>query len=422
MGKKNGKLTLEDLKTQIIKDRFDNYLALDKEAGAEFLAEYGIFSRERYKGIFYKDSCTVKIFDIKNPFSTRDLVVKVHKGNIHVLEDRQVVVVELIVGRMKSQKPTHENIFACDIIGKVQNPKSMISAPLESKEIMEKKHELMQQLQSAEFREKAKQEIARKRALELDKQVQLDKEQTLIHKAEENEYRRKESIAKERKQKKIEAYQNGIRDVLERRRIKRLYHFTRIENLQSILTHGLLSVTEMSQKKITRFNNDHRRYDGKKNCISLSVEYPNSDNLRRFMDDREGSKWIVLAIDPEVILNHKCYFAEHNAASHSIATCLDDRMSPESFENMFAKEINVAFSHGRRTIDRYPGSPSYWPTSLQAEILVDGKIDPEYITAIYFQDETDKDSYKGKIRGKRLLVNELLFKKSRYQYRNFREY
>ena len=284
----------------------------------------------------------------------------------------------------------------------------------------------MQQLQSEEFREKAKEEIARKRALELEKQLQLDKEQTLIHKAQEkqmaDECRRKELLAKERKQKETEEYQNGIREVLAKRRIKRLYHFTRIENLQSILTHGILPETELSQKKMSHFSNDPRRYDGKKNCISLSVEYPNSDNLHKFMKEKIGAKWVVLAVDPEVILYHNCYFAEHNAASSSISSFLDHNVSPKAFENMFADEIIVGFSHGKRIINRRVGTPSYWPTSLQAEIMLEGRIAPEYITAIYFQDELDKSSYKTIARGKRLLVNETLFKQSRYEYRNFRAY
>lgn len=66
-----------------------------------------------------------------------------------------------------------------------------------------------------------------------------------------------------------------IMKCIEKRKIKKLIHFTSVSNLESILKKGLLSREMLEEKNIKFECTDMQRYDGKKDCISLSIEYPN---------------------------------------------------------------------------------------------------------------------------------------------------
>ncbi len=66
-----------------------------------------------------------------------------------------------------------------------------------------------------------------------------------------------------------------IMKCIEKRKIKKLIHFTSVSNLESILKKGLLSREMLEEKNIKFECTDMQRYDGRKDCISLSIEYPN---------------------------------------------------------------------------------------------------------------------------------------------------
>lgn len=81
-----------------------------------------------------------------------------------------------------------------------------------------------------------------------------------------------------------------IQDVINRRNIKFLVHFTRLENLDNILTNGIIPRNDMTDQFIKPFDfllndkesngkyiyNDDYRYDGKCDYSCFSISFPNN--------------------------------------------------------------------------------------------------------------------------------------------------
>lgn len=67
----------------------------------------------------------------------------------------------------------------------------------------------------------------------------------------------------------------AIQGFVVERKIKYLVHFTRIENLSSIMSYGLIPVASLSERRIDYVNNDLYRIDGFENATCLSIQFPN---------------------------------------------------------------------------------------------------------------------------------------------------
>lgn len=63
--------------------------------------------------------------------------------------------------------------------------------------------------------------------------------------------------------------------ILDQKKITNLYHFTKAENLDTILNKGLLSLTKLNTEKIEYSYTDEIRFDGKRNYICNSLSFPN---------------------------------------------------------------------------------------------------------------------------------------------------
>lgn len=71
------------------------------------------------------------------------------------------------------------------------------------------------------------------------------------------------------------------------RGIKSLFNFTRVDNLPSILTEGLLTREACALAGIDPAINDLHRYDGT-GAISATISYP---NYRMAVGDGQGAGW-----------------------------------------------------------------------------------------------------------------------------------
>jgi hypothetical protein len=108
----------------------------------------------------------------------------------------------------------------------------------------------------------------------------------------------------------------------EYKNIKALYHFTPIWNIPSILEHGLLSRDQCEDTNNIIFYNiygkytDKDRYDGRKDCISCSINKPYFNMLsdkRRIMKKYGGIT--ILRIQKEIInKSNYALFVNGNAA------------------------------------------------------------------------------------------------------------
>ncbi|TGQ28515.1 DUF4433 domain-containing protein [Mesorhizobium sp. M00.F.Ca.ET.216.01.1.1] len=66
-------------------------------------------------------------------------------------------------------------------------------------------------------------------------------------------------------------FRERIRHEAVRRGIPYLVHFTQAWNLPSIVTHGLLSRTELAERNLNVFLSDRSRLDEKDEAISVSI-------------------------------------------------------------------------------------------------------------------------------------------------------
>jgi hypothetical protein len=171
-----------------------------------------------------------------------------------------------------------------------------------------------------------------------------------------------------------------IQDVLARRGIPALYHFTRNANLSHILEHGLLSRNEIAARGIDAHVSDQLRLDGHLNAISVSIGFP---NYRMFYSLRcaTNQEWAVIAFKPELLSMCDCCFYPTNAAASAMAALPPDtRRGCSALEEMFASPAPCG-------VERDAAIGSHLPTDPQAEVMVLEPIDPMFIDGIYFQSD-----------------------------------
>ena len=388
MARQNRFKSFEELNSVVLDIAFEEFAVAGIDERRRILAAFDLIYQGYYKGTYSKTSNKVIISDKRNPFSGEILRVKL-VGGILSIPDKAKVIVKLTAFK-DNGKLTPNNIFAGQFIrfaDKQNNNNDFDGIPLYSKEEAEKERELLKKQDRARFsRLKDKREKA-----------QLEE-------------------AKLRKQE--------IGAILEERKIFNLVHFSRIENIDSIIEFGLLPITQLEKNELQFIKNDEGRYDNKDNCISVTIEYPNYWVLKEFRERYPYSKWAILVLDSSLLLEHNCYFAEHNAASIGISKSLNNKVTSHDFLKMFDPVVKVQKTTGIDTYNRINlnNQFSYLPTSEQAEILVEGTIDTKYIKGVWFMDSEDAEIYRRKLESKRKIVkvNSSIFTTSRENYKGFR--
>lgn len=196
------------------------------------------------------------------------------------------------------------------------------------------------------------------------------------------------SVCDEQKQK--------VRELVERRNINSLIHFTRQENLLSILQHGLVPVNLQQEMKIESIHNDDQRIDEQLDATSLSIEFPNYSLFYQFRKYKyPDSKWIVLDVDKEVLFcpSRVIFYCRTNAASVLPRTSNTmDLCKADSFENLFCesaltKDNKLNYRSALQIGNNIPTDP-------QAEILISGIIESQYINKIYFQNKNSFNEWR----------------------------
>lgn len=193
-----------------------------------------------------------------------------------------------------------------------------------------------------------------------------------------------------------------IKNIIQQRKLQNLIHFTRIENLESILQKGLLSRKDLDTNKINYISNDSERWDAKINATCFSIEFPNGFLLKTFKDKYKNSKWVIMLLDINLLnnSNKKC-FCNRNAGGATNWVNCPKSQSSESFKSMFDEKV-------------YSKSPArseqlyikdYLPTDVQAEILIEGNIQPKFIKNLIFETQDDLDFCKDCFDNKRLFEN-----------------
>lgn len=212
---------------------------------------------------------------------------------------------------------------------------------------------------------KANKKLAERAALEESWRAAEEERKREELQKKELEKKKKEKELQEKlqtEQRKRASYRNTVHQ----RSITELIHFTRIENVRSILKHGILPRDKQDDIYPEPITNDSVRYDGHTDASCISVSFPNYKMLYSLKNQQPGSRWAVLSLSPDLLYDTditQFFFFEKNAATKDTGRC--------TFEGMFG------------------GKSGSDPADPQAEILAFGNIPPKYIRKIYVENSDD---------------------------------
>lgn len=176
---------------------------------------------------------------------------------------------------------------------------------------------------------------------------------------------------------------NGIQELIAARGIRHVVHFTRIENLASILTRGLLSKSELHEKGLNSLINDHYRYDDHPEAVCCSLSFPNYRMFYRVRCEQPDSDWAVIRLKPQILWEKHCLFCAENAASLSISSMPTSTWEGiQGLRKMFANHKEMPTRDALRI-------PEHYTTNPQAEVLALESIEPDNIIDVCF-DSNDR--------------------------------
>lgn len=204
-------------------------------------------------------------------------------------------------------------------------------------------------------------------------------EKARIKRAQEAESRRKAELER----RPVE-----IHDLCRSRGITNLIHFTRIENLASILVKGLLcrETLEKNPERERPIFNDPERLDNHKNAICLSISFPNYRMFYR-LRQQANSKWVVLVLDATILWELDCAFNQTNAASNGM------RQLPLTSRKMVCSLSQMFDDNSERFRIKYQ-LPDAYTTDPQAEVLVFDPIPPSYFQSIHFNNSQEYKEWR----------------------------
>lgn len=185
-----------------------------------------------------------------------------------------------------------------------------------------------------------------------------------------------------------------IKQILEKREITYLFHFTRLENLDSILENGLYSHAYLCQNEIQSVILDNVRADNARNGICLSVSFPN--NIMFYSHRmRFGGNWVVVVLKAQLlyeITNREIVFFDTNAAFKKFRNMdINSLRSSQALESLFLEPVE---NNRDGQLYRHSSLLPKDPTDVQAEIMVAKHIETKYISHVLFDTQTLAQRYK----------------------------
>lgn len=156
------------------------------------------------------------------------------------------------------------------------------------------------------------------------------------------------------------------------RKVEYLYHFTPCANLPGIVKYGIVP-KECLEDDANAICLDDVRADGREDCSSFSISFPNYQMLySRY--NKSHIKHVIIEIDIDCLKSidyDNMLFFPSNAAKKEYRN-----LESDSFQGLEA--VKRMFDNNRQG-----GIPDSYTTDPQAELLIRGKIPPEKIHAIY---------------------------------------
>lgn len=188
--------------------------------------------------------------------------------------------------------------------------------------------------------------------------------------------------------------QQAIQAIVAAKNIPYLVHFTRVDNLPSILNNGFYP----QSRKMELFGgiphiNDELRIDNKKDHTCFSISFPNS---RMFFRVRNtfGGNWAILLINKQILWEKECLFYQTNAASNSVRfNSIDNHKGSHALNTMFLSNDECPRESFLLDCD---------PTDEQAEVMIPGIIESSYIDGIIFDNNDMATEYSNRIKDKKI--------------------
>jgi hypothetical protein len=193
----------------------------------------------------------------------------------------------------------------------------------------------------------------------------------------------------------------------EQRGIEKLYHFTPLENVESILDSGICARAELENREDAPIFPDPQRLDGLPYWISASISFP---NYKMFYSYRcrlktKVASWAIICLDVSVLWKLKCRYYPSNAArNYDQDVLLDDLSSPEAFERLFLPHLSWS---------------SNCTTDPQAEVMIHKHIPKTYFKNVIVENNKSKTIISSKSVPLPISVDPSLFK-PREDYENWR--
>jgi hypothetical protein len=174
-----------------------------------------------------------------------------------------------------------------------------------------------------------------------------------------------------------------IEQVVRKRGITTLVHFTRVDNLCGIARNGLIPRSELEANSRNRVEfNDSLRLERRTHHSCLSITKINYRMFWRYKYRFPEVEWCILELEPEVLWSQRCLFCRTNAASSgTVAQAESYGWTAKGLDQMFHDPVDTP--HGRHARCALAGGLRENQTSdPQAEVLVQGRIDPRLIRTV----------------------------------------
>lgn len=186
-----------------------------------------------------------------------------------------------------------------------------------------------------------------------------------------------------------------------------LHYICHIENLSSIMKHGILchtKVQELKHEDVSMAGVQDRRREkivpgGMKLHNYVNLYFHGRNPMLRVLTDKKGKNLCVISVDKKVMLEEKAVISDGNAAA-DFTRFFDSPAGLEhlDFKTVFAKYwVNKADDE----LTKYKKK-----IAKCAEVLVPFRVGPENIRAVY----VSNDSTKKKIDDEKLKLNVIIDK------------
>ncbi|QUL53394.1 DUF4433 domain-containing protein [Paenibacillus tritici] len=186
----------------------------------------------------------------------------------------------------------------------------------------------------------------------------------------------------------------SLEELIQQKGITRLCHFTKSKSFLHIMSNeiGIRANKFFDNEEELLNKNDEFRFDGREDFVCCSIEYPNSWFLRKLIErdqDKFFREWVILFINPNLILDETTHFCQVNAAKHNGGLIEKDLAG---FSKLFAQNSShFKFPRNSRML-------SCCPTDGQAEVLIYKNIRRSDIIGVAVPNEKQAMEEKARIK------------------------